>query len=193
MPWGRWSRCIGVPRSSLRLRSVRSNWVCDLWRVAPVSERSSSRTSGPCQDFSLPPELRCWFILPSPSRMRQCSPARVQAQTMMLSAALSCLLPRSRALSCCDDSPRCLMGAAHRAGPPGRGGVDPVRSGRIGRDGFVHRDRRLGRRPARRGAGPALRPTRQRWSTGPPGPGPAPRGKSASRPGRRPPRTAPPR
>jgi len=28
-----------------------------------MGERSSGRTSGPCQDFSLPPELRCWFIL----------------------------------------------------------------------------------------------------------------------------------
>ena len=51
--------------------------VGDLRRVAPVGERSSGSTSGPCQDFSLLPELRCWFILPSPSRMRQRSPARV--------------------------------------------------------------------------------------------------------------------
>jgi len=45
--------------------------VGDLRHVARVGERSSGRTSGPCQDFSLPPELRCWFILPSPSRVRQ--------------------------------------------------------------------------------------------------------------------------
>ncbi len=37
----------------------------DLRRVALVGERSSGRTSGPFTDFSLPPELRCWFILSS--------------------------------------------------------------------------------------------------------------------------------
>jgi Flp pilus assembly protein TadD len=86
--------------------------VDDLRRVALVGERSSGKTSGPFTDFSLPPELRCWFILSSPTRTRQHWARRHRVSRVMSTFRR----PRSRVVICWNASPRCRTGVALRAG-----------------------------------------------------------------------------
>jgi hypothetical protein len=73
----------------------------DLRRVTPVGEQSSGRMSGPFTDFSLPLELRCWFILSSVRATRQHSMARLRASR----PTPACPRPGCMTLTCYDASP----------------------------------------------------------------------------------------